>query len=356
MKRKRRLIKRKILFFVLAMACVIQSADAGTIGHYYPGVLGMRDIIMPPKGFYVIDYNPIYGSDSLQNANGNKLSNFSKSDTQTKYINVEGQTVPVTLSGNLSADISMAMMFTTQQLLLMWVPGWKFLGADYAMVLSPSLGYVSIKAKIKAREAGTITVGNTTHTVTANQEIKFKSDDYGFGDLLVQPVMLDWRGKRYDVGVNYGFFAPTGSYEEKRAANVGRAFWTQQFQAFGAYYFDDHHKTALITTTTYDLNSKRYSQDLTPGQSMTLEYALSHYMNSRVEVGLCGYDQWQISSDTGTAAKNKGVFYQIHAVGGQFTGWIIKEKLSFTAKCYYEYYGVDRFKGILGTTNLIYVF
>ena len=349
-------MKRQLLFLMGAMLLAGQSAYAGTIGHYYPGVLGMRDIIVPPKGAYAIYYNPIYGSNDLRNANGNKLSNFSKSETQTKYINVQGQTVPVTLSANLSADISTSMMFTTEQLLMMWVPGWKFLGADYAMVLSPSLGYLSIKAKVKAQETGTIKIGDTTHSVTANQTIHFKSEDYGFGDLLVQPLMLDWRGKRYDVGVNYGFWAPTGSYSEKRAANIGMAFWSQQFQAFGAYYFDESRKTALITTTTYNLNSKRYSEDLTPGQSMTLEYALSHYMNSRVEVGLCGYDQWQISSDTGTAAKNKNVFYQVHALGGQFTGWILKEKLSFTAKCYYEYYGVDRFTGILGTANLIYVF
>ena len=349
-------MKRKSLFFFLMMFFAFQNAYAGTLGHYYPGVLGMRDIIMPPKGFYAIYYNPIYGSNSLQDAHGEKLSHFSKSETGTRYINVQGQTIPVTLSANLSADISTAMMFTTEQLLLLWVPGWKFLGADYAMLLMPSLGYVSLKAKLKARETGTITVGGTTHTVTANQEVKFKSDNYGLGDILVQPLMLDWRGKHYDVGVNYGFFAPTGSYLEKRAANVGMGFWTQQFQAFGAYYFDDHHKTALITTVTYNLNSKRYSQDLKPGQSMTIEYALSHYMNSRVEVGVCGYDQWQISSDTGTAARNKNVFYQIHAIGGQFTGWILKEKLSLTTKCYYEYYGVDRFKGILGTANLIYVF
>ncbi len=349
-------MKRKIFLFVLAMIFLAQTAYAGTLGHYYPGVLGMRDIITPPKGFYVLYYNPIYGSNDLRNANGKELSHFSKSETETRYINVQGETVPVKLSANLSADISTAMMFTTEQLLLTWVPGWKFLGADYAMILAPSLGYVSLKAKIKARETGTITVGGTTHTVTANQELKFKSDDYGFGDMLVQPVMLTWRGKRYDTGVYYGFFAPTGSYSEKRAANVGMAFWTQQFQAYGAYYFDKERKTALITTATYNLNSKRYSQDLTPGQSMTLEYALSHYMNSRVEVGLCGYDQWQISPDTGTAARNKNVFYQIHAVGGQFTGWIIKEKLSVTTKCYYEYYGVDRFKGILGTANIIWVF
>ncbi len=352
----RRLIESKVPFFVLVMFFAIQSAHAGTLGHYYPGVLGMRDIITPPKGFYALYYNPIYGSNDLRDAHGKEISHFSKSGSETRYLNVEGQQIPVTLSGNLSADVSTAMVFTTQQILLTWVPGWKFLGADYAMILAPSLGYVSLKAKLRAHETGTIKIGDTTHTVTAHQEVKLKSDDYGFGDLFVQPVMLTWRGKNFDTGIYYGFFAPTGSYSESRAANVGMAFWTQQFQAYGAYYFDAHRKTALITTVTYNLNSKRYSQDLTPGQSMTLEYALSHYMNSRVEVGLCGYDQWQISSDTGTAARNKNAFYQIHAVGGQFTGWIVKEKLSFTAKCYYEYYGVDRFKGILGTANLIYVF
>jgi hypothetical protein len=349
-------MKRKILVFTLAIFLAVQSTYAGTIGHYYPGVLGMRDIIMPPKGFFALYYNPVYGSNGVRDAHGKELSHFSKSETATRFINVQGQTVPVTLSANLSADISTAMRFTTEQILLTWVPGWKFLGADYAMILAPSLGYVSLKAKIKARESGTITVGDTTHTVTANQEVKLKSDDYGFGDMLVQPVMLTWRGKHFDTGVYYGFFAPTGSYSDKRAANVGMGFWTQQFQAYGAYYFDKERKTALITTVTYNLNSKRYSQDLTPGQSMTLEYALSHYMNSRIEVGVCGYDQWQISRDTGKAARNTNVFYQIHAIGGQVTGWIVKEKLSLTTKCYYEYYGVDRFKGILGTANLIYVF
>jgi len=316
----------------------------------------MRDIIMPPKGFYAIYYNPVYGSNDLRNAHGKKIPPFSRSETTTEYISVHGQQVPVTLSANLSASIKASMMFTTEQLLLVWAPGWKFLGADYAMIFAPSLGYVSLKAKVKTHTAGTVTIGGDSFTSTRDQTFHFRSDDYGFGDMLVQPVMLDWRGKRYDVGLYYGFFAPTGSYSSKRAANVGMSFWSQQFQAFGAYYFDEYHKTALITTGTYNLNSKSYSKDLTPGQSMTLEYALSHYMNSRVEVGVCGYDQWQISQDRGKAARNTNVFYQIHAIGGQFTGWIIKEKLSLTAKCYYEYYGVNRFKGILGTANLIYVF
>ena len=346
----------KIIFFALAALIVAQYAWAGTLGHYYPGVMGMRDIILPPKGFYAIYYDPIYYSNDLRNANGNKLSNFSTSVSETKHFNVYGHDIPVRLSANLSADIDASMMFTTEQLLLLWTTPWKFLGADYGMLIAPSMGYVGIEMKAKAHETGTISIGDFSKTVTKDETIKVKSEMYGFGDLFVQPVMFDWRGKHYDVGLYYGFWAPTGAYSENRIANVGMGFWSQQFQAFGAWYFDEYRKTALIMTGTYNLNSSKYDADVAPGQSMTLEYALSHYITDRVEVGVYGYDQWQISSDTGSAATNKDVFYQIHGIGGQAGGWIIKEKLNLTMKCAYEYYGVGRFSGVLGTVNLIWVF
>lgn len=338
------------------MLLITPLAYAGTLGHYYPGILGMRDIILPPKGFYALYYDPIYYSNTFRNSHGHDLGNFSASGSETKNINVYGQNIPMRLSFGLTADIDVKMMFTTQQLLLVWAPGWKFFGADYGMIVAPSTGYVDINAKVKVHAAGTVSIANFSGTVTKDATIKLQSDDYGFGDLFVQPLMLDWRGKRYDIGLYYGFFAPTGTYSESRLANVGMGFWTQQFQTFAAYYFDKNRKTALIVTSTYDLNSKKYAQDLTPGQSLTLEYALSHYLNPRIEIGPCGYDQWQVSSDTGTAAKNKNVFYQIHGIGGQLTGWVIKEKFNITTKCIAEYYGVDRFRGVLGTVNLTWVF
>jgi hypothetical protein len=348
--------KSKVLFLALSALLVAQYAYAGTLGHYYPGVMGMRDIILPPKGFYAIYYDPIYYSNDIRDSSGNELSNVSMSASETRYVNVYGHDIPVRLSAGLSADIDASMAFTTEQLLLLWTPGWKILGADFGMFIAPSTGYVGIETEVKAHAVGTVSIGHFSKTVTKDETVKVKSEMYGFGDLLVQPVMLDWRGRQYDAGLYYGFWAPTGAYSEDRIANVGMGFWSQQFQAFGAWYFDKYRKTALIATGTYNLNSSKYDQDLAPGQSMTLEYALSHYFTDRVEVGVYGYDQWQISPDTGSAAKNKDVFYQIHGIGGQAGGWIIKEKLNLTMKCAYEYYGVGRFSGILGTVNLIWVF
>jgi len=349
--------KMRHIFLAMSVICLAAGyAYAGTQGHYYPGVMGMRDIILPPKGLYAIYYDPVYFSNDLCNANGNKTGSYSMSVSETKHINVYGHSIPIRLSAGLSADINNSMTFTTEQLLLLWTTPWKILGADFGMFIAPSMGYVGIETEVKAHATGSITIGDLTRTVSRDETVKVKSSIYGFGDMLVQPVMLDWRGKHYDIGLYYGFWAPTGAYSENRIANVGMGFWTQQFQAFGAYYFDEHRTTALIATGTYNLNSKRYDQDLTPGQSMTIEYHLSRYLTDRVEIGVSGYDQWQISSDTGSAAKNKDVFYQIHGIGGQIGGWIIKDKLNITTKCIWEYYGVDRFKGILATANLIWVF
>ncbi len=349
-------MKRKVLIFMLAMLLGASSAYAGTLGHYYPGVMGMRDIILPPKGFYALYYDPIYGSNAMTNSHGHKIDAFSASETETKVLNIQGQQIPVTLTANLSAKVKMSMFFTMQELLLVWVPGWKFLGADFGMMIVPSMGFVDVRIKANAHTAGTLTVADKSEILSKDSEFKLDSSKYGFGDLLVQPVMLDWRGKKFDLGVNYGFFAPTGAYSEHRIANVGMGFWSQQFQAFGSYYFDKERKNAAVAVVTYNLNSKMYSKDLTPGQSITLEYGFDHYFNSRIAAGPCGYSQWQISSDTGTAAVQKNVFYQIHGIGGQLSGWLLKEKLNITGKCIAEYYGVGRFRGVLGTVNLIYIF
>jgi hypothetical protein len=346
---------KKIALIMILTLLAASSASAGTQGHYYPGVMGMRDIIVPPKGFYMLFYDPFYFSSDYRDANGRSMGSFSGSSSETKYISVRGRQVPVEFSASVSGNVETSMTFIMQNLLMVWVPGWKVIGADFAMMLVPSAGYVSIDAKVTAHASGTVRIGEFSKTVSKDETVKISSSKYGFGDLLVQPVMLDWRGRYGELGFNYGFYAPTGAYDHSRIANVGMGFWTQQFQAWGAYYFDDHRTTAATLVATYDFNSSIYDQDLAPGQSMTLEYGVDHYFNERLSLGVYGYDQWQISADTGAAAKNTGIFYQVHGIGGQISGWLIKNRLNVTGKCIYEYYAVDRFRGILSTVNVIWV-
>jgi len=97
--------KRRIIFLVCAALLLAQYAAAGTMGHYYPGVMGMRDIVLPPEGFYALYYNPIYYSNVLTNANGNSLKNFSMAESETKHINLYGHDLPIKLSAGLTATL-----------------------------------------------------------------------------------------------------------------------------------------------------------------------------------------------------------------------------------------------------------
>jgi len=350
-----RTVKKALLSAVLVSLSMV-SAYAGTQGHYYPGVMGVRDAVLPPKGFYTIVYAPYYFSNDYQNANGNSFSTFSDTRSRTEHIDIRGHQIPITITGNINADLDISSNFAIQQVMLLWSSGWQVLGADFGMMIAPSEGYVDIDVRAKANGTGTLSIGDYSRSITREENLKLRSQSYGFGDLLVSPLMLDWRTASSDLGFYYSFVAPTGAYAEDRLANVGMGFWTHQFQGAFAYYFNKNRSTAATITATYDLNSSIYDKDLTPGQSITIEYGLDQYFTERASLGVTAYDQWQISADSGSAAKNKDVFYQIHGVGAQACAWIIAKRLCFTGKFICEYYGVDRFRGYLATGNLTMVF
>lgn len=348
--------RKKIILLAVFISFIFSVALAGEQGHYYPGVLGIRDLVMPPPGKYLVSYNPYYYSDDFKNKDGGSVGTITSTISRTETLRIHGRSIPVTITGNLTANVKLTSIFAAQQFLLIWVTKNKFLGADYGMTFAPSLGYLSVDAKADARGTGTVSIGDYSRTVTVQDTIESKNSIYGFGDFFFQPLWLGWHGNRHDISFNYGFYAPTGAYTKKRLANTGMGFWTQQFQLNTMNYLKENRATAIMTTTTYDVNSRKYDEDVVPGSSVTFEYAFSQYLSPRVETGICGYSQWQVSSDHGSSAKNKDVFYQTHGVGGQFSFWVKPKRFNLAGKCIYEYYAQDHSRGILSTLNGVLVF
>src|SRR5689334_21685082 len=71
------LITKGTLLSLLAvsLAATINSARAGSIDHYTPGVFNIRDYFLPAEpGFYGGVYNYYYHSEQFNDANGNKLN------------------------------------------------------------------------------------------------------------------------------------------------------------------------------------------------------------------------------------------------------------------------------------------
>lgn len=349
-------ILRSILLLICCFMVIESYAIAGEQGHYSPGPVSVRDYVMPPKGFYVVAYNPYYHSGAFKNSSGDKFDSITSTVTTTKYINIGNHAVPVTLTGTLTANIDLQVDGANQVIGLFWATDKKILGADYGFLIAPTWGYMRVKAKADMSGTGTIKVGNFSRTLSAAGSVKIEDDKTGFGDLMVEPLWLAWHGKKYDIGLSNTFFFPTGAYDKDDLANVGFGFFTNRLQANFYYYPFENKATAFMITPTYEWNSKKIDKDVQPGQVVSLEYGVSQYLNPRLEVAIHGYSQWQVSADHGKAAVNTDVKDRINGIGGHITWWVIKDKCAVVGKYIQEYGAKDRFEGMFGSLNINLIF
>ena len=108
---------------------------------------------------------------------------------------------------------------------------------------------------------------------------------------------------------------------------------------------------------TYEKNGKKQDFDLTPGDNLTLNWGISQMLPLKadnsvlLEVGVMGYDTWQITDDSGSAATN--IRDQVHAVGGQLGVVYMPWHTVLTCHGYYEYAAEDRFQGEVFDVSIV---
>ena len=198
---------------VLLISCTGLYAQ----GHFAPGVPNIRDFTMPEPGYYGVLYNYAYTTDRLNDNSGNKISSITI-----------GPGEGITLNINVNVDIyALAPTF-------IWISNWKVAGASYGAFISPTFSNSRLRL-------GRDTIGGETVSTEKGQ--------FAPGDLYVQPLWLDWRGKHWDVTAGYGFYAPVGKYNVRTidvpnygptkiaaADNIGLGFWTHQMQGSLSLY------------------------------------------------------------------------------------------------------------------------
>jgi hypothetical protein len=188
--------------------------------------------------------------------------------------------------------------------------------------------------------------------------IEPETSAFGLQDLFVQPLWLGWHWPNADLSAGYGFYAPSGRFAAGAPDNLGLGFWTHQFQLGGAYYFLKR-ATALVLATTYEIHTNKEDVDIQPGSNLSFNYGVSQFLPAGpglLEVGVLGYNQWQVTDDEGGDARNPGVHDQVHAVGAQLGYTMPTLRLSFNTKYLYEYVAEDRFRGHALTASVAYQF
>ncbi|HEY9229288.1 MAG TPA: transporter [Gemmatimonadaceae bacterium] len=137
--------------------------------------------------------------------------------------------------------------------------------------------------------------------ISVNSEDPLASvDQFGLGDLFIQPIKTGWRYPRYDFVMAYGFFAPTGSFEQKTGVGAGKGHWTNQVSVGGALYSDSARTWRGSALLSYDMNGRKRGIDITRGNFLALQAGAGASIRRIFTVGVAGYGLWQVSNDRGS--------------------------------------------------------
>ena len=324
---------KKLNLAVVTAACAAAcSAQAGEVGHFAPGVLNIRDFVVPDPGFYGVVYNYFYKTDRINDSQGNKV----------KSVTIKPGPGPgVTVDTDI--DVEMYALAPT----FIWTTDIQSLGIKYGALITPTFVNANLDAVLSTATGRGGHIGNSS---------------FGVGDLFVQPLWLGKTTAHWDFALGYGFYAPVGQYDTEVITlpvvgpvttesldNLGYGFWTHQFQGAVAWYPWADKRLAVSTALTYEKNGKKQDFDITPGDNLTLSWGVSQYlplkkdMSLLLEVGPAGYDTWQITEDSGSAASSTRD--QVHAVGGQMGLTYVPWMLSVNLHGFYEYAAKDRPQG-----------
>ncbi len=316
-------------------ATVPAPSQADEIGHYAPGLISIRDYVMPAEpGVYSSLYTYYYSTDRLNDSKGHEIDE-----------------VDLGPGPGLDLDVDVDVFVVVPSIL--WVSPWKILGARYGAYIAPSIANSSVNAALESE------IGRGVNPSESN---------VGFGDLYVQPVWLDWGFQHWDIAVGYGFYAPTGRYDVdavdlpiigdvkvEDTDNIGLGYWTHQFQASVAWYPMDHRGTAVTAAATYEINGDKKDFDFRAGDRISINLGVSQYLpltadgRLLLEFGPAGYSQWQVSDDTGSDAKNGSDHDQTHAIGAQLGITVAPWNAALNFHYFHELASEDRFEGdVLG--------
>jgi hypothetical protein len=129
---KRKLISAGIVLVMLGWSAV----GVAGVAHYLPGVFNTRDFFVPEKvGVYTALYLGNYSTNTLKDNKGSNINNAT-------FVGPAGNT----LTANLNTKIDLNIISPV----IMWNPGYKILGADYAMYISIPFTSTSVGAALDA--------------------------------------------------------------------------------------------------------------------------------------------------------------------------------------------------------------
>jgi len=253
-----------IAIAALAIALALATpANAQLNGENLLGDTGVQNASQPAPGLYAAFLYYRYKTDTIRDANGNKIA------LDPAQPGSQAQNVPAPF-----------VVYVTKK---------KILGGNYGVMAVVPLANGSLEAPA------------------------FKLDESvstGLADMYIVPLQLGWHLKRADVTTAFAFFAPTGRYEPRGNNNIGKGMWSYELSGGTTVYLDEKKSLTAATTAFWETHSKKEGTGdvqigrfaltgVKVGQLLTLEGGVAKsFLDGAAHVGMAYYAQWKITSDS----------------------------------------------------------
>lgn len=242
--------------------------------HYPTGSEGIKAGSSPAPGFSAEDGNSFYYADKATGT-WSALSDFS----EFNYV---------------------------QTPRLAWVSDWKILGANYGAAVRVPIAYKEISFKAPPAPPG---LGAFPGQPGTSSSGTVTVHEFGLTDIEIEPVMLSWQLKHFDIKAGYSVWAPTGDHDVNTfyLIRLGEDCWTHVFTLGSTWYPDTEKTWAVSILGHYEINTEQFLQSVpapgsatvsqydTLGDTFTLEWAASKTIFDGLDIGLSGYYQQQVT-------------------------------------------------------------
>jgi hypothetical protein len=196
--------------------------------------------------------------------------------------------------------------------------------------------------------SATIPIANNSLTSDTEGGI---SGGGGLADSYYQPFILGWRAKRADIRAVYGFLAPTGRFNVGSSNNVGSGYWTHAFSSGQTFYLTENRTTTASAFQMYEIHTPQQGTQIHPGDTLNLDYSLTHVLplqrDLNLQLGLVGYEQWQLTDKTGPGVTpvQSSAHYRVNALGFGASLILPSRKVSVGIKYFKEFEDRSTFQG-----------
>jgi len=297
---------KKLLFAAMtAVFLMTGTAALAGSGHYVNGVEGIKAATLPPEGVYWRMYNVYYTADELRDKHGDKVDADFDVDVFCLVNRLVYSSGIEVLGGNLVADICVPLVYT-----------------DISM------------------KAGGMTL--------------FDDNEFGLGDILIEPAILAWHGPRYDAALGVGVYLPTGDFDADEPASPGKGFWTGMLTAGATFYFDEARTWSASILSRYEIHSEQEDTDFTPGNDFHFEWGVGKTVAKIWDIGLAGYCRWQVTDDSGPGTTDDRE--QAYAIGPEVSVFFPDWGLGLSLRSLWEFENKVNTEGNITTLMIMKAF